>query len=260
MTVESFLDGLVALRSCHAFNPYRDVCEVHDSTNGPEIRRRNLRLVLHAAMEHHVETLWVARDLGYRGGRRTGLALTDEAHLASHGSLYGRLPLEKATRGPLMAERTAKVVWSAICEVDRPVFLWNVFPLHPHAPGDPLSNRCHTRAERNSSAHLLQWLVDALRPKTIVAIGGDAAAALADFQVPAIAVRHPSYGGQREFLAGIATAHGLAHPQHPATQTLFDSGRHNAVARVTPGGPQEGIPREHFGPFASAGPADVTEV
>jgi len=32
-------------------------------------------------MELGSNTIWMGRDLGYRGGRRTGLALTDEAHL-----------------------------------------------------------------------------------------------------------------------------------------------------------------------------------
>lgn len=216
MTPDEFIDALTGLRSRHAFNPYTDACQDHDAADAPAVRRRNLRLVLEAATAMGVDLIWVARDLGYRGGRRTGLALTDEAHLGAHAGLYGRLPLAKATRGPVVAELTAKIVWAALREVGRPVFLWNVFPLHPYAPGDPMSNRAHTRAERQSSLHLISWLVSTLQPRMIVAIGKDAAAALQESGVRPVTVRHPSYGGQREFTEGIANAYGLAHHQSAA--------------------------------------------
>ncbi|WP_439952990.1 hypothetical protein, partial [Escherichia coli] len=84
-----------------------------------------------AALAGGVDSIWIARDLGYRGGRRTGLALTDEAHLSAHAGLYGQLPLARATRGPAMTERTATVIWQVLRDLRRPIFLWNVFPLHP---------------------------------------------------------------------------------------------------------------------------------
>ena len=45
-----------------------------------------------------------------------------------------------------VAERTATVTWQVLRHLRRPVFLWNVFPLHPHASGGPLPNRCHSRS------------------------------------------------------------------------------------------------------------------
>jgi hypothetical protein len=209
VTPDDFMNTLTSLRSRHAFNPYTDLCVEHDGPDAPTVRRRNLRLVLEAAIATGVDSIWVARDLGYRGGRRTGLALTDEAHLGAHAKLYGRLPLAKATRGPVVAEQTAKVVWVALKEVNRPVFLWNVFPLHPYAPGDPMSNRPHTRAERQSSLHLISWLISRLQPRTIVAIGKDAAGALQESGIRPVTVRHPSYGGQRDFADGIVAAYDL---------------------------------------------------
>ncbi|WP_244598840.1 uracil-DNA glycosylase [Rhizobium tubonense] len=192
-----------------AFNPYSEACSDFDYEDAPAIRRENLRLVLEAALERSADSLWIARDLGYRGGRRTGLALTDEAHLAAHSELYGDLPLSRATKGPAVAERTAGVIWQTLHRINRPVFLWNVFPLHPHEPDDPQSNRCHTRNEREASKPLLMWLLEALKPKIVVAIGRDAQMALADMGIDAQQVRHPSYGGQREFIEGIQNLYGL---------------------------------------------------
>ena len=209
MTLDDFMDGLTSLHSSNAFNPYIDACDEHDRVDAPEIRRRNLRLVLEAAIAMGVDSIWIARDLGYRGGRRTGLALTDEVHLGAHATLYGSLPLAKATRGPVVAELTARVIWASLREVGKPIFLWNVFPLHPHSAGEPLSNRPHTREERRSASHLITWLVAALQPRTIVAIGKDAASALEERGIKSAIVRHPSYGGQHDFTAGIAQAYRL---------------------------------------------------
>ncbi|MGO8868998.1 MAG: uracil-DNA glycosylase [Alphaproteobacteria bacterium] len=126
----------------------------------------------------------------------------------------------RATRGPEVAERTAAVVWQMLRAIDRPIFLWNVFPLHPHEPGDPMSNRCHTRVERESCRPLLTWLMETLQPRTVVAIGRDAHLALQDLGISAAAVRHPSYGGQSEFVSGLTALYGLtAASNEPSGQT-----------------------------------------
>lgn len=196
----SFVNQVAALEFPHTFNPYNEVCPAHDARAAAHIRRKNLEVVLNAAISFGVDSIWIARDLGYRGGRRTGLALTDELHLSDHAALIGASSaLERATKGPAMAERTATIVWQALRSINRPIFLWNVFPLHPHAPSDPLSNRCHSRAERAACKHLITWLLDELAPSRVVAIGKDAHLALTELGVNSETVRHPSYGGQTEF-------------------------------------------------------------
>jgi uracil-DNA glycosylase len=217
MNSSMFVRKLASLHFEDAFNPYSDGCVEFDRDDAPRIRRTNLQLVIDAALRASVDSLWIARDLGYRGGRRTGLALTDEAHLFDHSHLYGDLPLKRATKGPVVAERTAKVVWQGLKLINRPVFLWNVFPLHPHEPNDPLSNRCHTRTERQACGPLLAWLIANLQPKIIVAIGRDAESALGDMGITSYPVRHPSYGGQADFIDGIRSLYGL--PSAPQWQT-----------------------------------------
>ncbi|QGM45191.1 uracil-DNA glycosylase [Methylocystis heyeri] len=209
--VEKFIGHIAALRFDDVFNPYSDVCVAQDIPDAAGIRRRNLSLVLNAALTHGVESIWIARDLGYLGGRRTGLALTDEAHLGAHADLFGgALPLARATKGPAVAERTATIVWQVLNELQRPIFLWNVFPLHPHQAGNPFSNRCHSRFERQACRPLLIWLLETLRPKSIIAIGRDAERGLAELEVSAEKIRHPSYGGKREFVEGMHSRFGLA--------------------------------------------------
>ena len=208
-TPRTFADALADTSLKSVFNPYRDHCSIHDRAGGARVRKRNLVHCLEAAIEAHADTIWIARDLGYRGGRRTGVPLTDEVHLRSASALFGGIALDRATRGPVVAERTAAVVWRVLSRVGVPVVLWNIFPLHPHETDDPLSNRCHSRAERDATWPFLTALIAMIAPRRIVAIGREAALALAGIDVPVMTVRHPSYGGQGEFIAGVHAIYGV---------------------------------------------------
>jgi uracil-DNA glycosylase len=206
----SFTDALSAVRLDNVFNPYSDHCLLHDRPDAAERRRNNLQLSLSTAVTLNVRTIWIARDLGYRGGRRTGLALTDEMHLEAYSTLFRGLPVEKATKGPAVGERTANVIWGLLARISEPVFLWNVFPLHPHEPDDPMTNRCHTARERVACEEFLHKIIDLIQPEKIVAIGGDAHRAVEGLGITSEKVRHPSYGGQNVFIRQIEEAYGLA--------------------------------------------------
>lgn len=217
----NFVDELAALQFDNVFNPYADSCPTYDTAGSTFIRRRNLELVIDAALSQGIDSMWIARDLGYRGGRRTGLALTDEVHLFWHAKLLATPPLMQATQGPVLTERTATIVWRALRLIDRPIFLWNVFPLHPHEPSDSMSNRCHTRAERAACEELNWWLIETLRPRKVIAIGRDAQAAMVELGIESIQIRHPSYGGQSEFFAALTELYGVPLNSEPYQGKLF---------------------------------------
>jgi hypothetical protein len=209
VTPKKFVSELAEFSALSVFNPWGQHCDVHDCANAAAKRRSNLIRMLEAVLDARAETIWIARDLGYRGGRRTGVPLTDEMHLAHAGELMGGISFERATRGPLVAERTAAVIWRVLTQIGQPVMLWNVFPFHPHETGAPLSNRCHTRSERAATWTLLQSLIKMLQPQRIVAIGRDAQMALGEFGISTQAARHPSYGGQAEFMATMFALYGI---------------------------------------------------
>jgi hypothetical protein len=48
-------------------------------------------------------------------------------------------------------------------------------------------------------------LFEILNPKRIIAIGGDAYESLNSMGIDCEYVRHPSYGGQKDFLSGMAS-------------------------------------------------------
>ncbi len=218
-TPKSFVQALAEIRLPSVFNPYADYCPTYDRTDAARVRRRNLVRCMDAAVTARVDTIWIARDLGYRGGRRTGVPLTDEVHLDQAAALMGGIALDRATRGPVVAERTAAVVWSVLTRIGEPAVLWNIFPLHPHEADLPFSNRCHTRDEREATWPLLTALIAMIKPRRIVAIGRDAGMALADLDITVEIVRHPSYGGQAEFISGLNHIYGIA-ADHDGQQTL----------------------------------------
>lgn len=200
---------LSVVRLDNVFNPYSDRCPDHDHPTSHLFRRSNLQAALAAAWTVKGGSVWIARDLGYRGGRRTGLPLTDEVHLGDFSRSWGGLALQKATSGPAVGERTATVIWNMLRRVGQPVFLWNLFPLHPHDAGNPASNRSHTTKERCVGEVFLTRLLVALEPDKIVAIGNDAGATLQRLGLLHIKVRHPSYGGQAAFCSGISECYDL---------------------------------------------------
>ena len=194
----------------NVFNPYQDVCPVHDKANAAALRRANLRAVLESVQREDVHALWVGRDLGYRGGRRTGIPLTDDHCLDAIARRFGLAPLEQPTAGSPIGERTATVVWNMLAWIEQPIMFWNVFPFHPHPADEPMANRTHTAKERSGAHEFLEAIIALTRPSCIVAIGRDAETATSAFNLPVHPVRHPSFGGQRKFEAGIAEVYGLA--------------------------------------------------
>lgn len=220
MTIDKLIRRLTAYESTSVFNPYRHVCDRFDRHDAARIRRRNLRVMLEAVMSSGTRTIWVARDLGYRGGRRTGLALTDEVNLPNAVELLGADRLAFATKGAPMAERTATVIWNMLARIDEPVMLWNVFPFHPFEQGEPMSNRCHTRAEREDARPFLYAILEIVQPTKIIAIGRDAEKAMYDLDVETCLARHPSYGGQSEFISQMEAHYGLS-PQSSSQRDLL---------------------------------------
>ena len=184
----------------NTFNPYTDCCNVYDRKDSPKLRAKILENMLVAAQSVSIEAIWVGRDLGHRGGRRTGLALTDDIHFSKHLRRW-ELREKRPTKGDPVAENTAKVVWEMLDQIKESVFLWNIFPLHPFPTGDPFANRSYNAEEGKIGQELLSHLCTILQPRRIVCLGNDAYRAsnksLTGYVIHK--VRHPSFGGQNQF-------------------------------------------------------------
>ena len=220
MKPAGFVDTLSGLAFQDTFNPYVHRCPSHDRDDAPCLRRRALLEMLQEAASSDLEAIWVGRDLGYRGGRRTGLALTDDCHIEAHATRWG-IEITRPTQGEVVSERTAAVVWDVLAHVKSQVFLWNVFPLHPHEPSEPFSNRAHNASERAAGEDVLVALIELLRPRRLIAIGNIAADSVRRVcgSVEVVNVRHPSYGGHNEFLKKMRALYGVDRrpPSHGPT-------------------------------------------
>lgn len=205
MKIKAFISALKSLQFDNTFNPYFDTCEVHDYDTSALQRRLILESILKEAIHVEIDAIWVGRDLGYRGGRRTGLALTDDQNLSNHLGRWS-LEAEKITKGQPIKERTATVVWDMLENINSPVFLWNVFPLHPFKAGQPFTNRNHNSHERKAGEEVLSLLIELLKPKRLIAVGNDAERSIMKFSnnYEVFKVRHPSYGGQNDFVKQIS--------------------------------------------------------
>jgi uracil-DNA glycosylase len=210
VTIDDFVEELSSITLPSVFNPYRDICDLSDHPASASLRRQNLKLFLKAMVGKRSRSIWIGRDLGYRGGRRTGLALTDEPHLSVLEDTFGVFGIVKTTlAATTVKERTATEVWKLLVAIKQPVLLWNAFPFHPFFQGDPLSNRKHTADEFAVCSHLLAMLLQWLEPVTVIALGADAEAAVRAVGYECERVRHPSYGGQSEFARQIREIYDL---------------------------------------------------
>lgn len=209
MNSVEFVSALQNAKFKDVFNPYTDLCPEYDVRDGPQRRSRALLALVESAASKEIDAFWIGRDLGYGGGRRTGVALTDDVHIPAH-ELRWNISVERATRGPLVSELTACAVWGMLSQIKTGVFLWNVFPFHSHDPGEPFSNRAHNaKAERSFGLEILRHLIGMLRPQHLIALGGDAESGLKRLGRPFEKVRHPSFGGQRIFAEEIGRLYSL---------------------------------------------------
>lgn len=221
MTPKKFVDFVSSIELPNTFNPYKDRCDKYDQVNAPRIRRAALLALVRKASEVEIDSLWVGRDLGHRGGRRTGLALTDEIHMESYAKRWD-IEFKPVTVGPPVSERTADVIWQALNQIEGKILLWNVFPFHPYGEGDPFSNRSHSASERRIGEAILKALIELTSPKVLIAVGNDAVASLHRYDAHAkiVQFRHPSFGGQTKFLQQTRDYFKLS-DQISAQDTLF---------------------------------------
>lgn len=209
-TPEAFVEALRKLQFENTFNPYSDRCTVHDRDDAPSIRSKTLRTILESAKNQDIDALWVGQELGYRGGRRTGLAFTDDVHLQQHAGRWN-VPFDRPTSGKEVKEGTATAVWDVLLQIKAPVFLWNVFPLQPHDPDNPFSNRTHNARERKAGTNILSQLIHLLKPHRVIAVGRKAEKVVHSLSNggEVIYVRHPSIGGQKKFRAKMCSLYSL---------------------------------------------------
>ena len=151
----------------------------------------------------------VGEALGYRGGLHTGIPFSSTRLLrdASHAFLKTLKPT-LALEGN-ETEATALSLWQFLAGRRRIPLCWNAYPFHPHQPGNPQSNRAPNAKELALGLTILGELIELYQPMHLIAVGNAAQTAVGRLELAATVskVRHPSYGGKREFTHGMAAAY-----------------------------------------------------
>ncbi len=201
--IDQFVDRLASTPAGpNSVNPL----DFSDEENA--LRRRNLTRYLRQLAERRPRVLLVGEAPGYRGMRITGVPFTNTAILRDGIPQFGLLGVGNGYEVPpvapgIAAEPTATVLWQALVELDFLPALWSAFPLHPHRPGELLSNRTPTSRETAEWSWSWRQLADVLGTQAVVAVGNVAYASItrSGLQVPRI--RHPPHGGKVKFTTGL---------------------------------------------------------
>jgi uracil-DNA glycosylase len=172
------------------------------------LRRHNLSRYFEQLAERRPTTLLVGEAPSYRGMRVTGVPFTNTTILrrgVPHFGLLGEANGYSVPDAPrVAAEPTATVVWNTLVELDFLPLLWSAFPLHPHRPGNPFSNRRPSAAEAAEWAWSWQALIDLFSIRSVVAVGNVARDILVKSGMSVPHVRHPSQGGRQKFTLGLS--------------------------------------------------------
>ncbi|HSP17422.1 MAG TPA: uracil-DNA glycosylase [Thermoanaerobaculia bacterium] len=195
----------VSDRACNQYS------SIDGDPRGNAIRRRNLKRYLGEIEVIGSDTLLVGEAPSYRGGRLTGIPFVSELVMldgvtirSSPGHILGS-GYRKATSGEtLSTEASATMVWATIRGIDPLPMLWNAFPFHPFHRGNPRSNRMPDAAELAAGQQFLSALIRLFGFRRIVAIGNHAEKSLTRMNIAHEKVRHPSQGGKRKFVDGMA--------------------------------------------------------
>ena len=153
------------------------------------------RLYEHFSFTEAGDIVLVGEAAGWRGARQSGVPFTSAATVGLNGT----------------KEASATAVHELLATIgmlDR-ALLWNAFPLHPHGPGAPRTNRAPSANELGAGMDALRLAITGRR---VVCVGKKAEASVArvlGYEIPdvhhavatsqAIGVRHPSHGGAAQF-------------------------------------------------------------
>ena len=185
------------------FNPWKDVCADDLKCNGPSAKLARLAAYLDCSPRFII----CGEAPGHLGCRHSGIAFTSE-RLLLEGAIprVAREESRLTSRKLPFAEPSATIVWRVLNElgIAHETILWNALQMHPHAPGNPRTNRTPTTAELLQGAPAMRLLVEAFPNAQLVAVGRKAEGLLKEMGITVVGqVRHPANGGARQFADGL---------------------------------------------------------
>lgn len=96
-------------------------------------------------------------------------------------------------------ENTSTIIWELFGSLKKPPLLWNAFPFHPHNNNLHKSNRKPNKAELEEGLEYIKILQGIFPNSELVAVGKVAYESLSFLGLEVEKVRHPSFGGKKQF-------------------------------------------------------------
>jgi len=206
--IEALVDDLRKLPSGVDFtNPYSP------DTAHNQARAANLQRYLLEMAQRRPLPLLLMEAPGYRGCRLTGIPVTSrkvirdgvpELSIFGEGSNY-TLPDDPGFED-IKGEQSATIVWNTLATIGVLPLIWNSYPLHPHKPEQPRSNRKPRKKELALGSGFLERILELYQPTQCLAVGRVAESMFSELGVEHIGIRHPAQGGKNDFVAGIEAA------------------------------------------------------
>ncbi|MDH5631079.1 MAG: uracil-DNA glycosylase [Gammaproteobacteria bacterium] len=195
-TINSFVNHLRKVESSdHFFNPYVEA-----------FKAKNLKVYLTRLFEiPQKRVLLVGEAPGYKGCKLTGIPFSSGQVLSSFEHPFLNVIRADLKLKTNESENTATIVWQFLQEMETVPLFWNAFPFHPHPKGQLDKNRAPSKKEVVVGSQYLKAIANLYQPEVIAGIGhaGTTCAKLCFPEMDIQYIRHPSYGGKREFVEGL---------------------------------------------------------
>ncbi len=201
--IGNFVDRLAAASAGpNSFNPF------DRSYPDNALRRVNLEKYLRRMADRCPKVLLLGEAPGYRGMRITGIPFTDRKILQTGTTCFGLFGPDAGYAAPadlpaVTTEPTSAVMWRTLMDLEFLPLLWSAYPLHPHRPGNPMSNRTPTAAECAAGRPHWQALAGLFAIQSVIAVGNVAHRSIILSGGSAPKVRHPAHGGNAKFKHGL---------------------------------------------------------
>jgi uracil-DNA glycosylase len=194
----------------------RIISKLRDYPENPRVTNPYQAEYARDNLRHYFETmlarpgkrvLLIGEAPGHRGCRLTGIPFTSCRifNTAQHPVL--KELKDKIFRPDNSYENTATMVWQYLASKTVTPLLWNSFPLHPHPLNNPKKNRAPNSDEVAFGIELLADIQALYQPKAVAGIGkkgyGAAKKAFPESRKDIQYIRHPSFGGKKQFVGGM---------------------------------------------------------
>ena len=198
-TTQRISDYVVSLskreNSETVFNPYRS-----------KALANNLEIYLnYIFFQPGEKILLIGEAPGYKGCRLTGIPFSSGALIkAKQHKIFYDISDDVVLK-KVELENSASAVWESLVDVKHYPLFWNAFPFHPHPKGNNNKNRAPNKKEMTEGEGYLSALADIFSPTIVAGIGrkGESAGKQVFPEGDVVYIRHPSYGGKKEFVAGM---------------------------------------------------------